>query len=136
VIAAIKSETPSQFIHRQLDDLIIVAPKDSGICEKFSLCYKALCKSCNVELAEDCPKAEKAFTNQTRGKVLGILFDSNDLTWSIPSKKLEKCLFLVEKALSEKKLSLLDLQRLHGRLNDICQMMPFMKIFKQPLNDC
>ncbi len=62
----------------------IVAPEESGWCENFSERYKNLCESVNVELAENCPKNEKAFENQKRGKVSGILFDSTDLSWAIP----------------------------------------------------
>ena len=135
-IAELKSGTPSEFVLRQLDDLIVIGPEKSGICEKFTKCYKDLCAYCGVEIAEDCPKSEKAFSNQKRGKVLGILFDSTDLTWCIPQSKRIKCLVLLKKCISQKWTNLLDLQRLMGRLNDFCQMCPFMKIFNQPLNSC
>ena len=136
IIAQAKSDTSQSFILRQLDDLICVAPKDSGICENFTKRYKELCAKCNVNVADDCPLSDKAFSNQKRGKVLGVLFDTTDLTWKLPDKKAEKCLVLLEKALKDPWVSLLDLQRLHGRLNNICQMCPFLKCFKQPLNSC
>ena len=136
VIAIAQSGIPREFTLRQLDDLIVVAPESDESGRIFSQCYEKLCRESNVELAESCNKCEKAFTNQKRGKVLGILFDSCDMTWSLPDDKRKKCLDLVQKALDNGEITLLELQQLHGRINDVGQMCPFLKIFKQPLNKC
>jgi len=34
---------PKRFVHRQLDDVPVVAPKYSGLCEQFSYTYKYVC---------------------------------------------------------------------------------------------
>jgi hypothetical protein len=89
----------------------------------------------NVKLAENCPKNEKAFENQKRGKVLGILFDSTDLSWAIPVSKMKKTLLSIRTVLYSSEVTLSDMQKLMGRLNHLAQMCNFMKIFTPPLNE-
>ena len=36
-----------------------------------------------MKLAPDCPNRDKAFRNVKEGKVLGIIFRSEDLSWSL-----------------------------------------------------
>jgi len=135
-IAVAKSGIDPNQIHRQLDDLIVIGPEGSGTCEHFSLVYQEVCDKVGVELAKICPRSEKAFQNKVRGRVLGIDFDSTDMTWSLPDKKRAKCLELIIEGISHEKMYLVDLQKLHGRTSNICQMCPFMKLFMQSLNKC
>jgi len=86
-------------------------------------------------LAPDGEKKEKAFTCEKQGRVLGIDFRSKDLTWSLPSEKVEKTLRRLKFCL-ENKVSLEDCQKLLGSLNDLGQMVPVLSIFKRAfLND-
>jgi hypothetical protein len=119
----------------QVDDVPVVSPESSGWCEQISNNYKDLCSLVNVELAENCPKNKKAFENQKRGKVLGILFGSTDLPWSIPFSKLRKTLIGIVNVVLNPVVKLNDMQKLKGRLNHIAQMCKFMKIFTHPLNE-
>ena len=121
------------FFHRALDDVPYVAPANSNWCEKFTVKYKKICDSVNVKLAQNCPKFEKAFCNSTFGKVLGIFFDSKTMKWYMPNDKRLKALMGVVNALQKENHSLLEIQELLGRLNHVCQMCPFMKIFMFPL---
>jgi len=132
----LESEIPATFVLRQVDDVPVVAPGESGLCENFSATYKKICGDLNVKLAPDCPIMDKAFTCQTRGKVLGVKFDSNDLTWSLSDKKIQNALGSVKMAMTNDDISLKECQRLVGRLNDVGQLCPFMKIFKQPISQC
>jgi hypothetical protein len=136
LIALIESEIPATFVLRQVDDVPVVAPEKSGLCENFSATYKKVCGELNVKLAPDCPIMDKAFTCQKRGKVLGVKFDSTDLTWSLSDKKIQNALGSVKMAVTNDDISLKDCQRLVGRLNDVGQLCPFMKIFKQPISQC
>ncbi len=52
ILALAESEISSELVLRQVDDVPIVAPEESGWCENFSERYKNLCDSVNVELAE------------------------------------------------------------------------------------
>jgi len=119
-----------------VDDVPSISPADSDWCEEFTDSYKQLCSDLNVVLAEDCPLNDKAFSCQTRGKVLGIMFDSSDMTWRVPEKKIEKCLRSIMHAQNAETCTLKEWQKLHGRLNDRSQICCFMKLFKQSVNEC
>ncbi len=136
LISVIESEIPAELVLRQVDDVPVVAPGDSGLCEKFSETYKKVCKELNVKLAPDCPLMDKAFTCQHRGKVLGVKFDTTDLIWSLSDKKFQNALHSVKKALTNETVTLKECQRLVGRLNDVGQLCPLMKVFKQPISQC
>jgi len=90
LLALCESTCPAHLVLRQVDDVPIVSPKSTGWCENFTERYLELCKYLNVELAPPCPMNDKAFINATRGKVLGIMFDANDLTWRMSEKKIQK----------------------------------------------
>jgi len=117
---------------RQLDDVPIIGVKGSSDCESFSASYKSLCEDANIRLAEDCPLRDKAFSNETEGKVLGIVFNSETLCWKFPEDKKMKVLLAIKKGLFEE-LSLKEVQSLVGQLSDLGQMSPFLAIFKKPL---
>jgi len=86
LLALLNSNIPHHLVIRQVDDVPTVAPAHTGWCENFSESYRKICNELNVELAPNCPLLDKAFENQQRGKVLGILFDGTDLTWKLPEK--------------------------------------------------
>ena len=71
-------ECKKEFVHRHLDDVPFVSTAESGLCEKFSKTYKEVCEVINLKLADNCDRNEKAFTNVTYGKVLGIWFNSEN----------------------------------------------------------
>lgn len=125
---------PRSLVFRRLDDVPVVGPSKSKHCEIFSEKYKDFCTSINVKLAKDCPDNNKAFINQTFGRVLGIDFDSKDLSWAIPTEKKSKCLSCINHFMKSSHISLLDMQKLMGRLADVGQLCPFLRGFKRPLN--
>jgi len=136
LLSVIESGIPAGFVLRQVDDVPVVAPGESGFCEKFSETYKKVCNELNVNLAPDCPMMDKAFTCQHRGKVLGVKFDTTDLTWSLSDKKIQNALQSVKSALKSDTVTLKECQRLVGRLNDVGQLCPLMKVFRQPISQC
>ncbi len=125
---------PKRQVLRQLDDTPAVAPEGTGWCEEFSLKYRRLCDEINLELAEPCPNFEKAFDCSKFGKVLGIHFDTSDLTWKLPSDKVDSTLKSITEATARQTVPLKEMQSLMGRLNHVSQMCPFLNSFKHPLN--
>jgi hypothetical protein len=113
-----------------------VSPANKAWCKNFSLAYTEICKKCNVKLAGNCPSKEKAFENSSEGKVLGIWFNSSNLTWRMSEKKIFKISSVISEAASLDQIPLELFQSLMGSLNSFAQLMPFMKNFKKPLNDC
>jgi hypothetical protein len=125
---------PSRLVHRQLDDVPLVAPKNTNWCQEFSTKYADTCKKINMSLAPNCVKNDKAFTNQTTGKVLGIVFDTNSLTWELPEGKRYKTLVEIKNARESTSIGLKQMQKLMGRLNHVSQMCPFLNGFRHCLN--
>ena len=74
--------------------------------------------------------------NPAYGKVLGVFFNTKDLSWSLPRAKSEKALKAIGQALASNSLTVKDFQSLTGRLNDIAQMSQFLKGFTHPINKC
>jgi len=126
--------TPKQLIHRQLDDVPIVAPANSNFAGKFSQTYKKVCKALNIEMAVECKLKEKAFDESTTGTVLGIEFNSEKLEWKLPSVKWNESICLLNEFLGKKSCTLLEMQKLHGKINDFAQMCPFIKGFRYHQN--
>lgn len=135
VIAAILADFPTDRIHRVLDDLPIVDRAGSQAGYQFCTMYTALCAEIGVKLAPLCPKAEKAFEAATEGTVLGVRFHTHSLTWSLPVHKKDKLLTAATTALSGAPLTLEAMQILMGILNDLGQMLPFLRGFRHNLNN-
>jgi len=134
-VAAEWSKTRENWRHRTLDDQAVVGPKGSGICEAFTKDYVSLCEKVNIKLAEDCPRKEKAFKNSTSGTVLGIIFDSEKMAWSVSEEKKAKIIGNIHSLIHGGHTDLKQLEETAGRLNHFGQMCPFLKAFKRPLND-
>jgi len=128
------SEVHPQHVFRHLDDSPVVGPASSGICEKFTETYEKLCARVNLKLADDCAKNEKAFSNQTNGKILGIIFDTKNLTWELPQDKKETILRKIHDAMNKEFISTTEMQKLAGHLNNVALMSPLLGGFKGNLN--
>jgi hypothetical protein len=124
---------PRKYVHRQLDDVPMVSPKNSGLTEKFYTEYRNICAKINLPLAEQCPLNEKAFGPTNTGTVLGINFNSKNLTWSLSTEKKEKLFQIIDNFTNQKTCNLKEIQKLIGKLTDFSQMCCFMKGFKYNL---
>jgi hypothetical protein len=91
-----------------------------------------VCKDINIELAEDCPEFEKAFTDSSYGKVLGKFFDKEKMAWMVPEEKRTELIREIESA-HKYGMSTKQLESLLGKLNDIGIMCPFLKSFRSEL---
>jgi len=114
---------------RTLDDIPFVSSKDSGLTEKFSENLEKVCSFLGVPLAEECPLKEKAFKNSTKGIVLGIGFDTQNMTWFLPNSKADKLTKALCDACCNDYMDLKGVQKLMGQLVDFSQMCPFAKCF-------
>jgi hypothetical protein len=133
-LAALHARLPPHLIHRTLDDVPIVTPAHSSAGQEFAEAYQSICAHIGADLAPLCPQMEKAFCDSTSGTVLGIRFNTVSMKWSIPKDKKARILERIRKPLLGHPTSLLDLQKLIGTLNDIGQMCPFLRGFRQPLH--
>jgi hypothetical protein len=124
---------PKTAVHRQLDDVPMVSQMGSGLTERFTNLYREVCNRINVPLAPDCEKHEKAFGPSTFGTVLGVNFDSMEMTWSLSAEKEAGIQKEIDEMLNRKSCSLLDIQRLHGKLSDFSLACEFMTGFRHHL---
>ncbi len=81
-------DIPRKLVHRQLDDVPVVAPKNSQWGHEFDQTYRGICEKINMVLAPDCKLFEKAFSNTSTGKVLGVVFNTDTLSWRLPVEKI------------------------------------------------
>jgi hypothetical protein len=133
-LAVAASGIPRQFISRAVDDQPVATPAGSTWGKDFVSSYRKICNEVNIELAEDCPNCDKAFTDSRRGKVLGVWFDSKTLTWKLPEEKARATIDLITMVVLSKAVSLDVMQSLLGRLNFVCMMYPFLKMFRFNMN--
>jgi hypothetical protein len=124
------AEIPDNTVFRQLDDISIVAPRQSNLADRFTKTLKFICAEINVPLAENCPDHDKAFDVSTFGTILGIRFNTNALSWSLPVEKQNQTLSMLKSFLFANTISLLDFQKLHGKINAFANMFVFLKGFR------
>ena len=134
-VAISDCQIPRHLVHRILDDSAGVAPAETGWCQQFTERYKKVCEEVGIKLAEECPYQEKAFTNKTKGTVMGIQFDTVSLSWRIADDKAARILADIHTLLHGGHADLKQVETLAGRLSDFGQMCPFLQAFKRPLND-
>ena len=132
-LAIVTSRIPRKFVHRTLDDLPLVTPANSPLGPVFADHYRKICTMVGAKLAPTCPKFEKAFEDTTSGVILGVCFNTNTFTWSISQEKCDRMLDAMSGPLLGDPVTLLEMQRLVGLLNDFIQMAPFLRAFRQPL---
>ena len=134
ILAIMMSGILFSYVHRTLDDAPIVTPADSPAGPLFATAYESLCAAVGVRLAPPCPEFEKAFIDSTVGTVLGVRFFTDTLTWRLSPKKFTTTTEALSIPLLAGAVSLKEAQSLTGKLNDVCQMCPFLRAFRFPLN--
>ena len=132
-IIKIKSGTPDCFLERQLDDQIVMTSTLEEN-KKFVETYINLANTINLPLAPY-DKPDKAFLYQQKGTILGISFDTTDLTWTLPSDKNIKYSSFISELLVNRKVMTNDIQKLLGMINTVIQLCPPLKFFKSVIID-
>ena len=132
-LALVSSGLPASLTNRCLDDVPVIAPKHTGWVQNFSAAYEQICSELNITLADRCPHNDKAFVNQTKGTVLGIIFDIPEQLWYLPSDKVAKTLDIILQIFHKRKASFDDLEKLIGIINFVCGLFPFGLAFRQNL---
>ena len=131
LIVCMQSKVPRRQVFRVLDDSPCVCPAGTDGTRRFTEKMREVCKEINLPLADNCPKQNKAFELQKRGVVLGIGFDSSNLTWFLPEEKADKLIRRCWQMENAMHADLKQTQKLMGSVNDMAQMCPLMKVHKQ-----
>ena len=109
-----------------MDDLSTVCPPAAAyLTAKFVAQYRQTLADLNIGAAPEDPGKKKAFDGSTSGEVLGVVFDSTSMTWHLPINKLVMLVsLLLEATKPEARLSLHDVEVLHGKLSHFMQHAP------------
>jgi hypothetical protein len=124
------------WVHRKLVNVPYVSRANSPDGTLFEAKYRENCNTIGIALAKECPSFDKAFSNSTYGKVLGIIFDTTTLSWRLSDEKRLKYKNLIATLTNKQRVSLFDLQNLMGCLNHITQMCPFSLCFRFNILKC
>jgi len=125
-----ESKVKRDTVFRILDDTSHICRKNSKDGEKFCKAMRDLCTEVDMPLAPICAKNEKAFEQQTRGIVMGVGFDSSDMTWFLSREKAEKVARRCMEIRNASYATLKQMQKAMGSVNDMSQMIPFVKFYK------
>jgi len=123
------SRLPAEEYHRTLDDTTIVC-KEGKTGRRFVQAYRRICKFINIQLADEDDEKEKAFSNSTVGTVLGIQFNTEQGTWSLPERRRTTCCQLISLIHFAPGVHLQQIQQLIGNLEAFGQLAPFSKALR------
>jgi hypothetical protein len=85
----VTSKIPRKLVHRQLDDVPVVAQKNLDWGNEFEVAYRSLCDHINARLAPDCPAFEKSIFKLNFWKSSRTLFrNKNTFVGVFPKRKL------------------------------------------------
>lgn len=107
-----------------LDDAVCIGRKNGGTVGKFYENYRGLCSRVGIQLADD-KDDDKAFGPRTKGVVLGIFYNLETLTWSIPNDKADTLLILLWDAATAKQTSYRNLSKIVGKITHYKDMVMF-----------
>ena len=117
-IAASRAGFPSYLYIQHLDDVCACSPEGSVQVDQFYDSYLDTCEKLNIKLA-DPGDPDKAFSPRMEGQVLGINYDSTDMTWSLGKDKLNIILNIIEEVMENGEASVRTFKKLSGKLVDI-----------------
>ena len=69
-------------------------------------------------------KEEKTVLPSTKVELHGILFNSEDMTLSLPTDKVEKVQAMIDACFRKRKVQAVTIQQIHGLLNFACRAVP------------
>ena len=114
---------------RTIDDVNTVSPANAKhVTRNFVEKYREVLSVLNIGAAEEDEERTKAFDCATSGEILGVWFDSERLTWTLPQRKMIPLIKLLHGTISCQKLSLNAVEIVHGRLAHLAQLAPPMKL--------
>ena len=120
---ALKRRTLDENIVHYIDDFLVAA-KDLVSCEYLMNNFSVMCQELGVPLAP-----EKTIGPASKFTFLGLDIDTDNMSVSIPSDKLDKLISSLQKLMLKKKTTLKEMQSLSGLLNFCCKAIPAGRAF-------
>lgn len=130
-----KTNIPSIAVGETVDDITAVVPSKAGkALAEFVQTYREELDSLNIKAAPSDPECVKAFDSSKRGEILGVVFSTEDMTWTLglrKTKKLADHLWAV--ACSEVPLSLQEAEKLLGEIANFAQLASPLNLMSSSL---
>jgi len=131
LVAQLRSNTSSYYLHRTLDDFVAVTP-DRETNQRIVDAYISLAHEINLPLAPlDNP--EKAFLVKQQGIILGVELDAKDCRWRLPADKVHRHRRIFEEIGANPHVSGKTVERLLGMTQSVTSMLPALKPLTYPL---
>ena len=130
-IVKVKTDTVNLYLERQLDDQIVMTRtlEENKI---FVEEYLRLAHNINLPLAP-LDKPDKSFLYQQKGVILGVYFDTLNMTWNLPEEKILKYSQQIIDILSISKVSKKQMQTVLGMIDTLVRMCSPLKFLKSPI---
>ena len=118
-----------------VDDVPSVVPAGAvHLAKVFTDEYRKQLDLLNIGAATNDPLLKKAFEQSQSGKVLGMWFNSQTMTWSLPAQKTTVLCNLLQKAKEAgAQLSLSDVEALNGYLTNYQQLVSPIALFAEEM---
>jgi len=118
-----KAEFPREMVCQHLDDICAAAQADSRALHVFDQTFQEIAGAIGVKLApRDDP--EKSFAPSKVGVVLGVEYNTEDWTWSIPAEKKGRLIDCITTVLGREYVSAKEAKSLAGKLIHIKALIP------------
>ena len=130
ITGALANPEPNSLFH-VLDDAIFISSTVEAN-KALTDTYKTIASKLNLTLAPE-DKGDKAFSLQTKGKILGVVFDTCLQTWSFTDEKILKYSLQLQHAVQTHKVSKETFQSILGMLNTVINLSPNLRFFRNPL---
>ena len=121
-IALLASGLPPQLVSQHLDDVVAVGPDNTSQIWDFDRAYRDICSYVGVSLA-DRKDPDKSFAPCYEGLVLGVCYDTRDLTWSIRTDKLSRILTDIQEAI-DGEVTLGKMMSIQGKIMNVMMLVP------------
>ena len=128
---------PSCVWGKCIDDIPVVVPKEriAWLKEHFQS-YRHVCEMLGVQISP-IDNSEKSFEESQIGEVLGIVFDSVNMTWRLPERKKRRLVIILRGlCFKEEMLSLEQWEVVTGKLNNLCELWPPGRLFMDSFYRC
>ena len=131
LVAQLRSDVPSRYLHRTLDDFVAVTP-DRDTNQRIVDAYVNLAREINLPLAPlDNP--EKAFLVKQQGVILGVELDAKECRWRLPTDKVHRHRRMFEAVGQNALISTKTAERMLGMTQSVTSMLPVLKPLTFPL---
>ncbi len=119
-----------KYMSHILDDFLFFGPPQSSICLNSLNSFLLLAKSVGLPIKE-----EKTVLPSTVVEMHGITFDSINMSLSLPQDKVLRSLDVIDDMFKKRKVTLLQVQQIHGLLNFACRAVPPGRTFLRRIAD-